>query len=78
MMVNPILLQRLKKKYARMVDIFAEKARFTLDATLDPFYRSGTYSLISKCMCDLHCKGDAYLVDELVSEYQEKGTYGRH
>ena len=71
MPANPILLQ---KKYARVVEAFAEKSGLTLDAALDFFYRSETYHLISEGVSDLHCMSDAYLADELKSEYQEKGS----
>lgn len=71
MTANSILLQ---KKYARVVEAFAEKAGLTLDAALDFFYRSETYRLISEGVSDLHCMSDAYLADELKAEYQEKGN----
>ena len=55
MTANPILLQ---KKYARVVEAFAEKAGLTLDAALDFFYRSEIYRLISEGVSDLHCMSD--------------------
>ena len=70
MTANPILLQ---KKYARVVEAFAERAGLTLDAALDFFYRSEIYRLISEGVSDLHCMSDAYLADELKAEYREKG-----
>lgn len=51
---NPILLQ---KKYARIVEAFAEKAGLTLDF----FYRSETYRLISEGVSDLQYMSDTYL-----------------
>ena len=69
MTANSILLQ---KKYAQVVEAFAEKVGLTLDAALDVFYRSETYRLISEGVSDLHCMSDAYLADELMTEYQEK------
>lgn len=71
MTANPILLQ---KKYARVVEAFAEKAGLTLDAALDFFYRSEIYRLISEGVSDLHCMSDAYLADELKAEYRENGS----
>ena len=71
MTANPILLQ---KKYARVVEAFAQKAGLTLDAALDFFYRSEIYRLISEGVSDLHFMSDAYLADELKAEYQEKGS----
>ena len=73
MTANPILLQ---KKYARIVEAFAEKAGLTLDAALDFFYHSETYRLISEGVSDLHCMSDAYLADELQAEYGEKTLRG--
>lgn len=69
MTANPILLQ---KKYARVVEAFAEETGLTLDAALDFFYRSEIYRLISEGVSDLHCMSDAYLADELKAEYREK------
>lgn len=66
MTANLILLQ---KKYARVVEAFAEEAGLTLAAALDFFYRSETYRLISEGVSDLHCMSDAYLADELKAEY---------
>lgn len=73
MTANPVLLQ---KKYARIVEAFAEKAGLTLDAALDFFYCSETYRLISEGVSDLHCMSDAYLADELQAEYVEKTLRG--
>ena len=73
MTANPVLLQ---KKYARIVEAFAEKAGLTLDAALDFFSHSETYRLISEGVSDLHCMSDAYLADELQAEYGEKTLRG--
>lgn len=73
MTANPVLLQ---KKYARIVEAFAEKAGLTLEAALDFFYHSETYRLISEGVSDLHCMSDAYLADELQAEYGEKTLRG--
>ena len=73
MTANPVLLQ---KKYARIVEAFAEKAGLTLDAALDFFYHSETYRLISEGVSDLHCMSDASLADELQAEYGEKTLRG--
>ena len=67
MNANPILLQ---KKYARVIEAFAEKAGLTLDSALDYFYHSEVYRLVRDGVSDLHCMSDAYLADELMEEYQ--------
>ena len=58
----------------RAVEAFAEKAGLTLDTALDFFYCSETYRLVSEGVSYLHCMSDAYLADELMAEYQEKGS----
>ena len=69
MNANPILLQ---KKYARVIECFAQKMGMSLDCALDFFYRSEVYQLMRDGVSDLHCMSDAYLADELKMEYEEK------
>lgn len=69
MNANPILLQ---KKYARVVSLFAEKKKITLEEALDFFYHSFVYQLVSEGCADMHCRSDAYLVEELTMEYDAK------
>ncbi len=67
MNANPILLQ---KKYARVIEAFAQKAGLTLDNALDYFYHSEVYRLVRDGVSDMHCMSDAYLADELMEEYR--------
>lgn len=67
MNANPILLQ---KKYARVIEIFAEKADLSLDDALKLFYSSSTYRLMHDGVSDMHCMSDYYLADELMMEYR--------
>lgn len=67
MTANPVLLQ---KKYARIINLFAEKENLSLDDALSFFYHSGIYRLIREGVSDLHCMSDEYLAEELVSEYK--------
>lgn len=68
-MANPILLQ---KKYARIIELFSTKENLSFDDSLNFFYRSTVYRLISEGVSDLHCMSDEYLAEELISEYEEK------
>lgn len=68
MNANPILLQ---KKYARVIELFAEEKKLTLDAALGFFYRSEVYQLISDGVSDMHCMSDAYLAEELTREHDD-------
>lgn len=67
MTANPILLQ---KKYARIIEQFAEKEKLSLDDALNFFYNSEVYRLISEGVSDLHCMSDEYLTEELIMEYK--------
>ena len=63
---NKILLQSLYKK------IIIEFSRVTgkdLEESMDYFYNSITYDLISNGISDMHCRGVKYLTDELLIEY---------
>ena len=66
MNAHPILLQ---KKYARVIQCFANKVDMSLDAALDFFYRSEVYHLVSEGVSDMHCMSDDYLATELEEEY---------
>lgn len=67
MNANPILLQ---KKYARVIELFAEKNQLSLDEALDFFYHSDLYQLMSEGSSDMHCMSDEYLVQDLTTEYR--------
>ena len=69
MNANPTLLQ---KKYARIVERYAEKYQVPPETALDRFYSSELYQLVSNGVSDLHCMSDAYLVEELHDEWNTK------
>ena len=69
MTANPILLQR---KYARVIELFAEKANISTRAALDFFYRSEEYDMMRRGVSDLHCMSDDYLAEDLLEEWTEK------
>ena len=69
MNANPILLQ---KKYARVIECFANKVGISLDCALDFFYSSEVYRLVRDGVSDMHCMSDEYLADELKIEYKTK------
>lgn len=66
MQANKIILQR---KYARIVQMFAEQKSCSYEEALDFFYNSKTFELISEGVADMHCMSDEYLADELLLEY---------
>jgi len=69
MKANPILLQ---KKYARIVKLYSDKYGISLEDSLDMFYKSQVYMLMSKGISDMHCMSDEYLTEELYDEWTKK------
>ena len=65
MNANPILLQ---KKYARVIELFANQEKIDLNEALDFFYHSQTFELMQQGVSDMHCRSDAYLAEELCRE----------
>ena len=55
MLAHPVLLQ---KKYARVIALYAEKEHIGLDAALQKFYHSVTYTLMKDGISDMHCMSD--------------------
>ncbi len=66
MEANKILLQSL---YKNIVLEFSKETGKGLEESMDLFYTSETYELISEGIGDLHCKGVKYLAQELMLEY---------
>jgi hypothetical protein len=71
MNANGILLQ---KKYARIVEKFAEAEGISLDDGLDFFYHSQVYQLMRNGVSDMHCMSDEYLTQELEMERTALGN----
>ena len=69
MLAHPVLLQ---KKYARVIALYAEKGHIGLDAALQKFYHSVTYTLMKDGISDMHCMSDDYLTEELKAEDIQK------
>lgn len=69
MEANPILLQ---KKYARVIEKFAEVVGISNREALDFFYGSETYQNMREGVSDMHCRSELYLAEELQEEYESK------
>ena len=61
-----------KRKYVRVIVLFAEKAGISTRLALDYFYRSEEYDLIRRGVSDLHCMSDDYLAEDLLEEWNRK------
>lgn len=53
---------------------FCTKKNISIEESLDFFYHSFTYELMSKGISDMHCMSDEYLIEDLEREYS--GEYG--
>ncbi len=73
MLANKILLQSL---YKNIIVQFSKQTGKGLEESVDYFYKSETYQLISEGVGELHCKGAKYLADELMLEYGIKKHKG--
>lgn len=66
MKANKILLQSL---YKDIILEFSKQTGKLLDESMEYFYTSETYELISQGLGDIHCRGVKYLTQELMLEY---------
>ena len=60
----------LDMKYARIIEILAQRLNITREDAMDLFYNSPVFELIDKGVADMHCRSDQYLVDEIIREAQ--------
>lgn len=56
------------EKNARVVELFATKNNISIKQSLDVFYNSWVYTLMSEGVSNMHCMSDEYLVQELKEE----------
>ncbi|MCR5720660.1 MAG: DUF3791 domain-containing protein [Lachnospiraceae bacterium] len=66
----------LHKKYARVIELYANKYHVTIEKAMDRFYKSFLYHEISRGISDLHCMSDDYLTEELNEEWSQSKYYG--
>lgn len=58
----------LDMKYARIIEILAQRLHITREEAMDIFYSSPVFELIDQGVADLHCRSDQYLADEIIKE----------
>ena len=66
----------LRMKFARVINLFAEKADISYDKALDFFYHSYEYQLLRAGVGDIHCMSDDYLAEDLLEELAD--GHGRY
>lgn len=63
MQANRIILDM---KYARIIEIVAQRLQVTREQAMDIFYNSPVFELIDKGVADMHCRSDQYLAEEII------------
>lgn len=53
-------------KYARIIELIAEKRVISRDEAMDIFYSSPLFELIDDGTADLICRSDIYLAEEII------------
>ena len=72
--VSDLIAVLLQKKYARVISCFSSLSGLSLRESMDVFYRSEIYHLMSKGISDMHCMSDEYLAAELLDEHQHSSN----
>lgn len=66
---NPLINETLlQMKYARVVNLIAERLNIPHPQALEIFYKSKTYQYLSDLRNHLHNMSDAYLAEEIIQE----------
>lgn len=58
-------------KYARIIDLIAEKQHIPLEDAMDMLYSSPLFEIIDDGTADLICRSDLYLAEEIIRTYSE-------
>lgn len=59
-------------KYARIIDLIAEKQHIPLEEAMDMLYSSTLFELIDDGTADLICRSDIYLAEEIIRMNDKK------
>lgn len=62
----------LEHKYSNVIVKLSESKQINLREAMDIFYKSYTYQEMREGISDMHCRSDAYLVEEINLELAEK------
>lgn len=53
-------------KYARIIELIAEKQQISLEEAMDILYSSPLFEIIDDGTADLICRSDIYLANEII------------
>lgn len=57
-------------KYARIIEVIAEKQNIPLEEAMDMLYSSPLFEVIDDGTADLICRSDIYLADEIIRMHE--------
>lgn len=57
----------LDMKYARIIEIIAEREHIGRERAMEMFYTSPVLDLIENGISDLHCRSALYLAEEIIA-----------
>ena len=71
--VDDDLLDDLVKalKYARIIELIAEKQHILLEESMDMLYTSPLFEIIDDGTADLICRSDIYLANEIIRMHND-------
>lgn len=58
-------------KYARIIELIAEKQQIPLEQAMDMLYSSSLFDIIDDGTADLICRSDLYLANEIIRTNQD-------
>lgn len=61
-------------KYARIIELIAEKQNISLEEAMDMLYSSPLFELIDDGTADLICRSDLYLAGEIIRMHGQAAT----
>lgn len=61
-------------KYARIIDLIAEKQNISLEDAMDMLYSSTLFEVIDDGSADLICRSDLYLAGEIIRMHNPMGN----
>lgn len=61
-------------KYARVIDLIAEKKQIPLEDAMDMLYSSPLFEVIDDGTADLICRSDLYLAGEIIRMHKPMGN----
>ena len=58
-------------KYARIIELIAEKQHISLEESMDMLYTSPLFEIIDDGTADLICRSDIYLANEIIRMHND-------